>query len=174
MFWVGWCVFFLGAAGPARTFSDSFKLTVSIGDKDGRHIEPADRVFKVPSGIPTTFYVTATNTSSSMERLYEQAADPGYSSISFEISDEAGNTNVIRRKKDLSASGAVASIPIQPENKKVFEINLNEDEWENVFNLSKKGARRLRGRAVYENDFKKIYSEYYQLIIIDSKAEPIE
>jgi len=174
MFWVGCSIFFFGAAGDARAYSDSFKLTASIGYKDGRHITPADRIFRVRTDVPNTFYITITNTSSSMEQLYMRASDSGYSSISFEISDEAGNSIVVRRKEDRNASSSVASTPIYPGEKKVFEINFNEDEWDNVFNLYKKGARHLKGRAVYENDFKKIYSEYYELIMIDSDGEPME
>jgi hypothetical protein len=160
--------FLLAAATDARAYSDSFKLTVS---EDGRHGEPADRVFTVRGGAAATFYVILTNTSSSAQLFYGQVANSGYSSIVFELSDEAGNSNMIRRKRDLGSSGAVASTYIQPGESKVFEIDLNENEWENLFNLYRKGARRVRARAIYENDYKKICSEYYDVILTDAAGE---
>jgi hypothetical protein len=130
-------ILFLGLATDARAYSDSFKLKISTGYYYGQQGEPVDRVFRVRTGFPKTFYVTVINISSNTQEFYEQAASSGYSSIVFEISDEHGNSNVIRRKKDTNASGAVISSHMNPGESKVFEINLNEDEWENVFTADK-------------------------------------
>ena len=158
---------YVNPAGDVRASDGPFKLKVSTGNYFGPQGEPVDRIFRVRTGFPRTFYVTVTNISSSSEEFYGQVASSGYSSIIFEISDETGNSNEIRRKKDPNASGAVAFTYMNPGESKVFEINLNEDEWENAFKLYKKGARRLKVRAIYENDFKRIYSDYYEVIIID-------
>ncbi len=171
---VGLCcfVFFLGGARAAQAYTEPLKLTVTAGYYYGQQKEPIDRVFRVRVSFPRTFYVTVKNVSSSAQEVYGEVASSGYSAISFEIRDEAGNTNVVRRKKDSNASTAVASAYLNPGEEKVFEIDLSDDEWENAFKLYRKGSRKAKVRAIYQNDFKTIYSEYYEVVVIDAPVDP--
>jgi hypothetical protein len=166
---LGCCVLFLSAHGGARADTgDPFKLTLSEGYYYGQSGPPVDRVFRVRTGFPRTFYVTVINISSSTQEFYGDVASSGYSSIIFEITDGAGKTNVVRRKKDPRASSATAFSHLNPGESKYFEIKLNEEEWENAFKLYREGARRVKVRAIYDNNSSKIYSDYYEVIIVDS------
>lgn len=147
---------------------EPFKLKVAM-KYEGRYVEPLDRTFRVPGTYPPSFQVIIINTSSSFasQSFYEDASSGGYSSISFEITDENGNSNVVRKKRDPRASESVASTHMSQGEKRVFDINLDEDTWENAFKLQKQGARKFRVRAIYDNNGREIYSEYYDLEVID-------
>jgi len=133
----------------------------------GGYEEPLDRSFKVRGNYPSSFQVIVINTDESAQPFYENASSGGYSSISFEITDENGNSNVVRKKRDSSASTTVTSSYIRPLEKRVFDIAIDEDTWENAYKLQKRGARKFRVRAIYDNNNSKIYSDYYDLEVID-------
>jgi len=159
-------MFFFCVIGDGRVFAEPFQLKISA-DYPVYGAEPVDRVFKVRARFPLIFYVTAINVSSSGQFFYLQVASSGYSSISFEVTDEEGNLNIIRRKRDPNASSMIGSAYLLPGEKRVFDISMNENDWEGVFKLYREGARRMKVRAIYDNEPRKIYSEYYELIFID-------
>jgi hypothetical protein len=162
-------VLVVGASREVRAQEGPFKLKVSMNFNEA---EPLDKTFKVRAGSPKTFYVIITNISSSAQPYYGQSEDTGYSSISFEITDEGGNTNVIRRKRSASVSGAVTSTYLKPGEKQVFDILLNDEEWDNCFKLYKEGAKRARVRAIYDNESKTVYSPYYDVILVEGSGIP--
>jgi hypothetical protein len=131
-----------------------------------------DRTFRVQGNYPPSFVVIVTNTDSSTQEFYEQAASGGYSSISFEITDENGNSNVVRKKRDPGASSMVTSTYLKPQEKREFDIQVDEDTWENAFKLQKQGARKLKVRAIYDNNGSNIYSEYYYIEMADVSGAP--
>jgi hypothetical protein len=145
---------------------EDFKLRVAMY-YSGNYVEPLDRTFKVQGNYPSSFQVIVINTSTSSQSFYENASDGGYGSISFEITDEEGNRNVVRKKTDPYASGTVSSTYMNPGEKRVFDITIDQDTWENAYKLLKQGARKFRVRAVYDNESTVIYSEYYDLEVID-------
>jgi len=165
-------VLFLVCAGVSLTqlcmAEGIFSLKIGMY-RFGSYSQPLDRVFRIKGEYPTSFQVIITNMSSSAESFYENAASSGYSSISFEITDEKGNTNVVRKKRDPYASSTVTSQYLRPGEKRVFDILIEEDTWENAYKLQKQGARKFKVRAVYDNNSTtSIYSEYYDLEISDA------
>jgi len=158
---------FLSLTSVGRA-EEAFKLKVAM-NYEGHYLEPLDRTFRVQGTYPTSFQVIVVNISSSpaSQTFYEDASSQGYSSISFEITDENGNSNVIRKKRDPRASETVSSTYMRQGEKRVFDINLDEDTWENAFKLQKQGSRKFRVRAIYDNNGREIYSEYYALEVID-------
>jgi hypothetical protein len=133
----------------------------------GHYTEPLDRTFTVRGKYPGSFQVIVTNTSSSSQSFYESAASGGYSSISFEITDEEGNSNVVRKKRDPNASSAVVSTHMKPGESRAFDIFIEEDTWEGAYKLQEQGARKFRVRAAYDNNGSTIYSDYYNLEVVE-------
>jgi len=146
-----------------------FTLKIAINSSHGP-VEPLDRTFEVQERYPSLFQVIVTNTDSSAQQFYENASSGGYSSISFEITDENGKSNVVRKKKDTDASSTVTSTYLNPQEKRVFGIRILEDTWENAYKLHKQGARKFKVRAIYDNNGSAIYSEYYNLEVTDSSS----
>ena len=149
--------------------SSRFSLTIGTNSFRGP-LEPLDRTFRVRGDYPPSFVVTVTNTDSSAQSFYENASSGGYSSISFEITDEFGNSNVVRKKRDPGASTTVTSQYLQPQEKKMFDILVDPNTWDNAYKLHKQGARKFKVRAIYDNNGSAIYSEYYNLEVIDSSG----
>ena len=150
---------------------ETFKLRIGMYYAGG-YEEPLDRTFNVRGNYPSSFQVIVINTDESAQPFYENATSGGYSSISFEITDENGNSNVVRKKRNVDDSSMVSSKYLKPLEKRVFDISIDEDTWENAYKLHKQGARKFRVRAIYDNNGSKIYSEYYDLEVIDSSGAP--
>lgn len=147
---------------PLAWAEEPLKLEIA-SNYYGDYVEPPDRVFKMRGKYPNWFQVIVVNTSSYSQVFYENEADEGYSSISFEITDENGASNVVRKKRDPDATSVMTSTYLDPGEKRVFNILIKEDTWEGAFKLYKQGSRKFRVRAVYKSNFKTIYSDYYTL-----------
>jgi hypothetical protein len=92
-------------------------------------------------------------------------ATKGYGLISFEVTDEHGNNNVVTKKIAVDQTTSEGYKYIGPGKTKEFEIRLTEGEWENAFKLVKLGAAKLRARACYKNASTVIYSRYYTILL---------
>jgi hypothetical protein len=110
------------------------------------------------------FYVNIKNTSDKSQALYTRG-EHDLSSIMFEVEDEKRNKNILKKIIPVTRSNMDIYQYISPGDIRKFKIEIDEDEWNNAFKLYKKGARKLRARAVFLNGSKKIYSEYYEIII---------
>lgn len=87
--------------------------------------------------------------------------------ITFEITDENGNNNVVTKKVDVNQSKKESYVYLGPGKSKEFEIMLTSREWDNAFKLMNTGSTRLRARASYKNRSNIIYSDYYTILLED-------
>jgi hypothetical protein len=149
---------------------DPFTLKIALSSYRGP-VEPLDRTFKVQERYPSSFQVFVINTSSSPQPFYEHDSSGEYSRISFEITDENGRSNVVRKKLSNRSTLSPSFKYMQSGEKRVFDILIEDGAWENAYKLYKQGARKCKVRAIYDNNGSNIYSEYYVLQVVDSSSE---
>ena len=165
---LGLAVFIFGMVLSLGAKYAEANLVVYIETRVGDHFsEPVNHQIYVETR-PLSFSVVLKNLSSSSEQIYRSVAD-GYSSISFELLGQDNKKKYIRRKKTDAAdfqsithlsSGQVFS----------YEMLLNARDWEGLAASGVDKGSKLRGRAIYDNNGTKIYSEYYEIIFPDSLA----
>jgi hypothetical protein len=97
----------------------------------------------------------------------EYKDESGVGLITFEVTDENGNNNVITKTADLNATGTTSYIYLGSGQTKEIEILMTSNDWDNAFKLSDKGATKLRARASYKNGSDIIYSDYYTINLKD-------
>jgi len=130
------------------------------------YYKPATSVIKVtPIMRLHPFKLVIKNISKDTQQLSIDAKQGSQDYISFEVTDENDNSNLITKKVDTSKSQMPTYIYIAPGKRKEFEIFLSPADWENAGSLVSKGARRLHVRAVYKSGSKKFCSDYYDFII---------
>jgi hypothetical protein len=100
------------------------------------------------------------NIISSSQKFSTDLASQGLELITFEMTDECGNSNGVTKKIDAQVSRAQRYSYIGPSQMKEFEIVLTEGEWNNAYKLAKQGATKVRARVSYKNSSSIIYSDY--------------
>lgn len=158
------CIFHVAAYA-----ADSFKLTIEfvIGPGGDYYVyrEPVGKIIRASSyGYSMPFKIVLKNVTSSTQSLVVGGANKGLGLITFEITDENGNSNVVTKKIDASQSTNHGYNYLAPGKTKEFMIALNEQEWDNVFKLARQGAAKLTARASYKNGPTVIYSGYYTIL----------
>lgn len=148
---------------------DSFKLTIQFlagpGSDYEIYREPVRNVVRGSSyGYGKPFKIVLKNVTSSTQSLVVGGADKGLGLITFEITDDKGNSNVVTKKIDVSQSRGEGFNYLSPGKAKEFMIALSEQEWNNVFKLARQGPTRLSARATYKNGSTVIYSDYYTIL----------
>ncbi len=175
-FLLGFLLVYL-AASPA--FADEpFELTIQVFGEVGYgynvYYPPPGNIIKVRGGGHSMpFKVILKNTSSSTQSLNigggfggsSYGGKSGIGLITFEVTDENGNENVVTKKIDVDQSRGESYIYLGPGKAKEFEILLTPTEWNNAFKLMNKGASRLRARASYKSGSTVIYSDYYTILL---------
>jgi hypothetical protein len=165
-------VLFLALAGmlPAPAHAeDAFRITIQVfyerGDDRNIYYEPAGNFIRVRPGPARPFKVVLRNITSNTQVLRVDEASRGLNLITFEITDENGNNNIVTKKIDLSKSRSEGYNNIAPGKTKEFEIILTEKEWDNSFKMLKQGVSKVKVRASYRNGSTIIYSDYYTVIL---------
>jgi hypothetical protein len=148
---------------------DPFEIAMQIFQDTGYYnsiyYAPPNNIIKVRNDGPVRpLKVVLKNVTSSTQHLNTDLSSQGFDLITFEMTDERGNNNVVTKKIDLSRSGAQGYDYIGPGKTKEFEILLTEREWNNAFKLTKQGATQLRARVSYRNGSNVIYSDYYTIL----------
>ncbi|MFH1799239.1 MAG: hypothetical protein ABH891_00130 [Candidatus Omnitrophota bacterium] len=141
------------------------------GYYDGIYYAPANNIIKIrnngpikPLKIALKNITSQTQRLNISRRLSADETSQGLDAITFEMTDEHGNKNVITKKVDAIQSSSQGYNYINPGETKEFEIIMSEREWNNAFKLSKQGATKVRGRASYKNGSRVIYSGYYTFL----------
>jgi hypothetical protein len=143
-----------------------------VGYYEGLYYAPANNIIKVRNDGPIRpLKVALKNISSKTQRLNisrrltADETSQGLDAISFEMTDERGNKNIITKKVDTIQSSSSGYNYINPGETKEFEIIMSEREWNNAFKLAKQGATKVRARASYKNGSDVIYSDYYTILL---------
>jgi len=155
---------------------DAFEVKILLykesGYYNGIYYEPANNTIKVRDDGPIRpLKVALKNITSKTQRLNVSSrlnADEtsiGLDAISFEMTDENGNKNIITKKVDPRQSSSQGYNYVNPGETKEFEVLMSEREWNNAFKLQKQGASKLRARASYRNGSDVIYSDYYTILL---------
>ena len=159
---------------PARA-SDAFEVKLLVfkdsGYYNGIYYAPPNNIIKARNNGPIKpLKVAVKNISSKTQRLNisrrlnADETSQGLDAISFEMTDEHGNKNIITKKVDTIQSSSQGYNYINPGESKEFEIIMSEREWNNAFKLAKQGATKIRARASYKNGSDVIYSDYYTIL----------
>jgi hypothetical protein len=109
--------------------------------------------------------VVVKNISNDTQKLIIDSKQGSLDFISFEITDENNNSNLITKKVDTSKSKVPAYTYIAPGKNRFFEVYLSPAEWENVGALVNKGSRKLHARAVYKSGSRNFCSTYYDFVV---------
>ncbi|MFH1209148.1 MAG: hypothetical protein V1673_06320 [Candidatus Omnitrophota bacterium] len=170
---------FLVLMGISQTFAhagDAFEVKILVfkesGYYNGIYYAPANNIIKASNDGPIKpLKVALKNITSRTQRLNisrrlnADETSLGLDAISFEMTDEHGNQNIITKKVDTIQSSSQGYNYINPGETKEFEIIMSEREWNNAFKLSKQGATKIRARASYKNGSDVIYSGYYTILL---------
>lgn len=146
-------------------FSLTLKVFLSSGYDDDVYYEPPLRTIKIRDVIPRKFQIVIKNISSRTESLYVDTMGEGLGQIIFEATDENGKENIITKIPDFTRSNIEEYRYFAPGQTKNIKIILSEKEWSNLGRLAKAGAKKIRLRAIFKSKSRKIYSEYYTMII---------
>jgi hypothetical protein len=148
---------------PAICFSADFQLSMGR-EQGGECIKPFDGTVTIRRQ-PIPFCVVLTNVSSSPRSVYWQSEAGGIASLSFELTPEQGETVVVKRKKTPTRSGQVISDYLAPGATVQKSILTDIDTWENLPIIEPGKVKKIKVRALYNNNGSKIYSDYYTLIL---------
>lgn len=151
---------------------EPFELTIQIlSDSNywnSTYYTPQKNIIRIRADGPTkTFRVVLKNISSSNQRLNYDTATLGLGMLSFEMSDESGNENIVTKKVDPIQSKSQTYSYIAPGATKEWQISLTAREWDNAYKLIQRGATKVRARASYKNGSSIIHSDYYTLLLVD-------
>ena len=136
--------------------------------------ESLELLIKVPSGSfskavtvrsqPNPFTVTLKNNSSSSQSVYWEADAGGIVNLAFEFSEEGGGSFVVKHRKVQTMSTAVVNSYLASGASIDKTIIADPDTWENVPVIEPGKVKEYRVRAVYDNNGRSIYSDYYTVI----------
>jgi hypothetical protein len=140
-------------------------LELSVGlDRGGQCVKSPDRTILVKHQ-PMSFCVTLTNRSGSSQSVYWQVEVGGIASLSFELTNEQGQTVVVKRKKMPVRSAQVLSNYLAAGASITKTILADPDNWDNLPVIEPGKVKTFKARAVFDNDDSNIYSQYYQLVL---------
>lgn len=159
---------------------DKFELTIQVAEKtviggDRTYRSPRNNTIKVNRGDTSIrFKVVLKNISSDSQSLSigsgwggsDYGGASGMGLITFEITDDKGNNNVVTKEMDVKSSKE-SYVYLGPGKSKEFEILLAPTEWSNAFKLRDQGATQARARASYKSGSTVIYSDYYTILLND-------
>lgn len=171
MIWAAVLVLLSLLQAPAYA-ADAFEISLMFfydkGYYDGVYYAPKNNIIKVrEDGPPRPLKVVLKNISSSSQRLNTDMASGGLDLITFEMTDERGNNNIVTKKVDPIQTRAQGYEYIGPGKTKEFEIMVTEREWNNAYKLAKDGVTKVRARVTYKNGSTVISSPYYTIMFAD-------
>jgi hypothetical protein len=135
------------------------------GGVEGYYDEPVSRTITVTS-LPLTFDVIIKNKSGSSQSIYEQADAGAGSSILFELTGEDGVSFEMKQKTvETGAFDVEVNQYLNPGEIKTIPLTVDPQGWENVPLVEPGKIKKYRMRVVYQNGGKKIYSDYYDIIL---------
>jgi hypothetical protein len=167
--WTAVLVFMSLTQAPVYA-GDVFEITIQIfldkGYDSNVYYPPPGNIIKIRDGhCFKPFKVVLKNITSSTQSLNVDEANQGLGLITFDITDENGNNNVVTKKTEVGGESRYQGYNyINPGKIKEFEIMLTEREWSNAYKLVHQGATKLKARASYKNGSTVIYSDYYTII----------
>jgi hypothetical protein len=160
-------LFFLWAVcSYAEGLKDKFDVWIEVYNQSGFSYRPQANHIALPGVIQTRpFRVVLKNISKETQKLFLDQSHGPLDCISFEITDENNNQNVVTKKIDPKRSQMSAYQYLAPGQTKEFDILMSPKEWDNSFKLVMQGARKLRARVLYKSGSETIYSDYYDFVI---------
>ena len=96
------------------------------------------------------FYIVLTNASGKLIRLWTERCSWGYDNLSFEVTDEAGRTVAVTKRKRAWTKNAPDWGVIPPGGHQVGEINFEPTNWQNSPMPEADRSRAVRMRAIYD------------------------
>lgn len=152
------------AEEPKGPFEVWIERYLSQGDSSNVYYKPMTNRFKLrPDVYLRPFKVVVKNVSKDTQTLAVDLSQGPLTYISFEVSDENGNENLITKKIDINKSQLSNYQYIGPGRSKEFEVLITQKEWDNAFALAGKGSRKFKVRALYKSGSKTFYSDYYYI-----------
>jgi hypothetical protein len=95
------------------------------------------------------FYVVITNSSGKLIRLWSESCSWGYSSLSFEVTDEVSRSIAVKKVARAWTKNAPVHEVVPPDGHWVREINFNPTKWANSPMPEAGKSRAVRLKAVY-------------------------
>ena len=140
---------------------EPFKLSLVVKRGD-QYVAPFDKRVTIYQQ-PTPFSVRLTNVSDRSQEIYKLANGPAIQGLQFEIKEPGRSKKILKMKDDHLTSDMMIARYIKPGDSRVARIVIDPDLWENIV-IFKPGVE-YTVRAVYLNDNKKIYSDYYTVVL---------
>ena len=128
-----------------------------------RYLEPRNATMVVTSQ-PRVFHVILRNVSDSSQRVWG-GAQGALAYITFEITDEKGIKRIMKNTRDTARSTVRTGQDLGPGKQYVLNMHISPGEWENVPEWVEGEKRTLKMRIIFDNKSRKVYSEYYTLIL---------
>jgi hypothetical protein len=164
----GFLFFCWVSACPASDFQISLGLQrvrfEPYGGVEGYYDQPIEGTITVKK-FPVQFDVTIKNVSDSAKPFYEYVDAGAISSLSFELSGIDSGTVIMREKPQYPGSfDDEVNQYLNPGEQQVIPVLIDPEDWDNVPTIQKGKVISYMMRAVYQNDYEKIYSDYYELV----------
>lgn len=147
LFWysliVSFCsVFFSSSVLGSETDPESMlKLSICVPESNGIraiHLSPNNH-----------FHVVLENKSKIPQKIWKDSNSWGYSILYFEVTDETGIKQIIRKRPRDWRKNAPGFWLLNPGEQLVYNVSLTNGEWDFEFQ-AKSEARRFKMRAVIE------------------------
>ena len=151
-------LFTVGSVAEAK---EPFKLSLVV-NRNGQYVAPFDKKITIYQQ-PTPFSIRLTNISDSSQKIHKIANVSAIQGLQFEIKAPGSSKKTLKMKKDHLTSRMPVMKYIKPGESKVVDILIDPDMWENVV-IFKPGIEYTI-RAVYLDNTKKIYSDYYTVVL---------
>lgn len=158
LFLIVFCAFQSIAVAEAK---EPFKLSFVV-KRNGQYIAPFDKKITIYQQ-PTPFLIRLTNVSDSTQEIHKLANAQAIQGLQFEIKEPGRSKKILKMKKEHLRSRTIISKHIKPGDSRTVRIVIDPDTWENIV-IFKPGVE-YTVRAVYLNDTKKIYSDYYTVVL---------
>lgn len=114
---------------------------------------------------PFIFHVILKNIGESSRKVYEQTGPSNLSPISFELTDEEGNTFVMREKTMTTFANSGMSSFVISGQAKTITVQVQSPQWENVPRVEQGEVKKYKARVIYEMEGSRSVSREYEFIV---------
>jgi len=142
---------------------DSLRVSIAV-NKGGQYVKPFDRKITIRRQ-PMPFYVEIKNTSRSSQKLWDAPMGDPDNVVSIEIIDERRRRTIITKRRDQLPQSRSSFRYLSPGESLIISMLIDPDDWENVPILESGQVKYFKARAIFQNGFKKIYSDYYEVTL---------
>ena len=154
-------ILFLSGVLFSQAFAEGpFRISL-VMSRGGDYIKPFDNKIVIVRQ-PTPFHVELKNISSTTQQIYKKAMGSAISGLQFEITDESGHTVIMKKKSEHLSSETTVGQYLSPGESRVAYVIIDPDEWENIVIMEP--GKEYKVRAIYDNNRKTLYSDYYTVI----------